>query len=242
MTTNNSIIDVPKPRFGINEVVYIRESALNGYLEPQKVALAFFDPDISKYWYSFKFSKSTPVTQTVGDIIDLKTKSQIQILEDDVCDYEEALILKRDFLTNELNKTMQQLSGVSGGPEIDVYGSNIDITNGDMTPRPDDFTDFGEQSVDTSAASGLARAFEIRNNGNYALNLLGNPLVQLFGDDDFEVISQPINVIQPGSTGIFRIAFKPLSAGRRTSIVMISSNSKTESLFKFAIEGQGVSS
>jgi hypothetical protein len=241
MTTNSTVIDIPKPRFGINEIVYIRESALNGYLEPQKVALAYFDPDIGKYWYSFKFKKSIPATQTVGDIIDLKTRNQIQILEDDLCGLEEALVTKRNFLTSELNKTLNQLQDVSGGPSIDVYGSGVDITNGDVTPGPEDFTNFGEQIVSVNQSVGLVRAFEIRNSGNYDLLLLGNPLIRLVGDEDFIVETQPFNTIRPGTTSSFRIAFKPINIGRRTTTVMIASNDKKESIFSFMIEGQGIS-
>jgi hypothetical protein len=240
-TSNTNIIDIPKPKFGINQVVYIRESALNGYLEPQRVSIAYFDPDIGKYWYSFKFKKSPPVTQTVGDIIDLKTKTQIQILEDDLCEFEEALIIKSNYLANELNKTMTQLHSVSGGPEIDVYGSNVKITDHDLTPSPSDFTDFGEQIVDADPAHGLIRPFEIRNNGNFDLSLLGNPLIRIIGDDDFTVVSLPINLIPPGSTSVFRIAFKPLAIGRRVATILIASNDKNDSMFTFVIEGQGVS-
>lgn len=242
MTTNSTVIDIPKPRFGINEIVYIRESALNGYLEPHKISLAYFDPDIKKYWYSFKFKKSTPVTQTVGDMVDLKTRNQIQILEDDLCNMEEALVIKRNFLTSELNKTLNQMQGVSGGPTIDVYGSGIDITNGDLTPGLEDFTNFGEQIISPNQSVGLVRAFEIRNNGNYDLLLLGNPLVRLIGDEDFIVEVQPLNTISPGTTSVLRIAFKPLNIGRRTATVMIASNDKEESVFSFMIEGQGISS
>lgn len=242
MTTNSTVIDIPKPKFGINEVVYVRESALNGYLEPQKVALAYFDPQIGKYWYSFKFKKSEPVTQTVGDIIDLKTKTQIQILEDDLCGFAEALVLKRNFLYNELNKTINQLAGAAGSPEIDVFGAGVDITNNDMTPNSNDFTDFGEQIVDTNPDHGLLRTFEIRNNGSFDLNLLGNPAVKLVGDDDFSIMSQPIqNVVNPGMSESFKIVFKPLSIGRKVATVIIQSNDKDESIFTFAIEGQGIS-
>jgi hypothetical protein len=242
MTTNNTnIIDIPKPRFGINQIVYIRESALNGYLEPQRIVLAYFDPDIGKYWYSFKFKKSPPVTQTVGDIIDLKTKNQIQILEDDLCKYEEALTLKSNFLTAELKKTSDQLHGITGGPEIDVFGNNHNITDHDLTPSPDDFTDFGEQVVDDDLAHGLIRPLEIRNNGNFDLLLLGNPLVKIVGDDDFSVISQPVGTISAGTTSVFRIAFKPLIIGRRVATVLIASNDSKDSMFTFVIQGQGIS-
>ncbi|MCK9281688.1 MAG: hypothetical protein M0P71_13765 [Melioribacteraceae bacterium] len=240
MTTNTTIIDVPKPRFGINEIVYIRESALNGYLEPHKVALTYFDPDIGKYWYSFKFKKSIPVTQTVGDIIDLKTKNQIQILEDDLCTYSEALIIKRNFLISELNKTNTAIGNIDGGPEINVYGSDKNITDGDLTPNFDDFTNFGEQPVNVDPSSGLMRVFEVRNLGNSDLILTGQPTVKLEGDNDFLIVTQPLNILNPKLSSPFRIAFKPLSIGRKTSTVIIASNDANESIFSFMIEGQGV--
>ena len=241
MTTNSTIISIPLAKFCIGEIVYIRESALNGYLEPQKVALAYFDPDIGKYWYSFKFKKNPPVTQTVGDIIDLKTKGQIQVLEDDLCSYQEALMLKRNFLNSELAKTITQIDSISGGPEIDIIGHGIDITNNDLTPNYNDYTNFGEQIVDINPDHGLMRTFEIKNIGNFDLNLLGNPPILLSGDNDFQVVSQPLlNVISSNSSQFFKIAFKPLSKGRKVASVIIHSNDKENSIFVFTIEGQGI--
>ena len=240
-----NIIRPTVPKFGINEIVYLRESALNGYLEPQKIKLIQFDPDINKNWYTFSFSKNSPNSQTVGDAIDLKSAVSFKVLEDDLLTYEEALIIKRDFLIRELSKVEQQLAQKLTGSIIRIYGNNHEIVDGDVTPEIDDFTNFGDAEIPQETTFGnisqgvVVRTFEILNDGGDILLFTAEPIIRLVGDDDFEIETYPLDRINPGTTSSFRIAFKPFILGRRTAAVVIATNS-SDSLFTFSIEGNGV--
>jgi len=243
----DEVVKIPQARFGINEIVYLRESALLGFLEPVRVYNARFDRDVRKIFYRFIFKKAAPDVQTVGDANNLKTVSQTEVIEDELLTFAEALLLKADALRRELAKTEAQLAGVVSGPEIDVFGNEKEIADGDATADSSDFTDFGTAKVASEATFGsidqgtVVRSFEIRNNGDVDLLLTGNPLVQLVGDDDFTVISQPLPTIPAGTGSVFSISFQPIIVGRRTATVIIASNDDDESTYSFAIEGEGVS-
>ena len=105
-----TIIRPPAPKYGINEIVYFKESAMMGHIEPQIIKYAAYDPGTNKMWYSFVFRKSQPTTQTVGDAIDLKSSVVIRIPEEDLITFKEALEIKRNYLVSELQKVEARLS------------------------------------------------------------------------------------------------------------------------------------
>lgn len=113
MATDTRIIKPPEPKFGINEVVYLRESAINGYLEPVKVYRLRYDPEIDMTIYTFIFKRGAAMTQIAGDAINLKSSHIIELSEDNLLNLVDALLLKKSFLENELAKTNQMISNIS---------------------------------------------------------------------------------------------------------------------------------
>lgn len=221
--SDNTIIRPKQPRFGINEIVYLRESALLGYLEHAKVYRVRFDPDYNKNFYVFLYKKSKPNTQIAGDAIDLKSSKIIEIIEDEIISYQEALIIKFSSLESELLKTKNQLAASDGFPNIDVAEQGTDIT----APL-----DYGDVNVGTLKR----REYEILNDGMSDLVLSG---VLLFGDDDFLIDKQPDLVIPPNNSSVFIVRFAPSSVGRKVGVVQIPNNVPSLSVLSYTIEGTG---
>jgi len=107
---DNTIIRPPQPKYGINEVVYLKESALLGFLEPAKVFRMRYDPDYKGYIYTFVYKRSKRRPQIAGDAIDLRSDKTIELSEDNLLTYVDALELKVTFLRSELAKAESQLA------------------------------------------------------------------------------------------------------------------------------------
>src|SRR5205085_6255814 len=108
--------------------------------------------------------------------------------------------------------------------EIDVSGNSQLIADGDAAPSGLDSTDFGPAAATTGS---VIRTFTIRNTGNAALNLTGNPRVEITGPSagDFTVLEQPAaSLAFGGDTTTFRIVFAPQATGLRTATVSIVNN------------------
>jgi len=222
---DNTIIRVPQPRFGIREVVYFRESALLGYLEPAKVKETFYDPELGKTFYVFEYKKSKPNTQIAGDAIDLKSAKRISVVEEELLTYQEALAIKLNALNAELDKTQTQIDNSLGSPEIDVVEAEATVP-----------LEFGDVAVGSS----VTREYSVTNNGGINLVLTGSPAVSVLGDaNDFLVTVQPISTIAPGDSATFTLRFAPVVVGRRVGVIQILSNDSTTSLLSFSVEGNG---
>lgn len=229
MGTNTTVITPPPLKFGINEVVYVRESALLGYLEALKVARAYYNPKIARNVYVFLFRKNKPDVQISGDAIDLLSNKKIALLEEDLVTFEEALSIKYNALSRELTKTNQQLAKY-GKPQIDV-----DVSEG---------TDFGDVPAgEPSAGAGghLDKTHKVLNEGELDLLLTGSPRVAVLGDeDDFIVMEQPASQIESGSNSEFIVRFAPAALGRRVAVILIVSNDPLTPNFAYSVEGVGI--
>ena len=124
-------------------------------------------------------------------------------------------------------------------PEIDVRGNNVSIAGGETTPTASAGTDFGKAEV---AGGSVTRTFTVANLGTGALNLTGNPLVQITGPQagDFAILAQPgTPVAAPGGSSTFRAKFDPSAGGLRTATVTLRSNDADEGTYTFTIQGIG---
>jgi hypothetical protein len=120
--------------------------------------------------------------------------------------------------------------------EIDVDGFGRSISTGDVSPSPEDATDFG--SVPSLGVT-IERTFTITNNGNADLVLTGSPFVSIGGPNaaDFTVTQMPAPVIAPGGHSDFKIAFRATDVGYRTAAVSIANTDDSENPFKFVVQG-----
>ncbi len=125
------------------------------------------------------------------------------------------------------------------GPEINIQGNGITITDGDTTPDVADNTDFG--SVDITGG-GSPNSFTIQNLGSSTLNLTGSsPYVTISGLNaaDFSVTAIPNNTIASTTSTTFIITFTPSALGLRTATLTILSNDPDEGTYDFSIQGTG---
>jgi hypothetical protein len=68
-------------------------------------------------------------------------------------------------------------------PEMGVLGNDVGIDDGDTTPGPEDFTDFGSADI---GGGTVTRTFTVRNTGSGALALSGTPRVAVSGSNAAE--------------------------------------------------------
>jgi hypothetical protein len=127
--------------------------------------------------------------------------------------------------------------GVSG-PEMDVRGNGVSITDGDSTPSFSDRTDFETTAVITGTVS---HTFTIHNLGGDDLNLTGVPKVSLSGTHaaDFNVTVQPSSPVTAGGSTSFTVVFTPSDSGVRTAAISIANTDDDENPYNFAIRGTG---
>ena len=109
------------------------------------------------------------------------------------------------------------------------------IANGDNTPSLIDGTDFGDVGVGNVETN----IFTIYNAGNSALNLTGSPIVELSGDSEFVVTTQPSSIVVALSTVTFEVTFTPIEEGLKTALVTIDNNDTNENPYTFTISASG---
>ncbi|MEQ9298625.1 MAG: choice-of-anchor D domain-containing protein [Cyclobacteriaceae bacterium] len=119
------------------------------------------------------------------------------------------------------------------GQEINLIGNSVDIADGDNTPSTTDDTDFGASSVIVD------RIFTIENEGDVVLNLDGTPIVDISGDTEFSILTQPVGttVAISGGTQTFEVRFDPGSIGVFTATISIDSDDSDEDPYTFDVMG-----
>ena len=130
------------------------------------------------------------------------------------------------------------IQGMGTDPEINVLGNNLDIANGNLIPRTDDYTDFGSQLIQSGT---ISKTFTIQNTGTGLLTL-GTNAVSLSGSDasDFSIKIQPaLSVTVNGST-TFTVEFGPTATGLRKTTVNIANDDGDENPYDFIIQGTGI--
>jgi uncharacterized repeat protein (TIGR01451 family) len=125
-------------------------------------------------------------------------------------------------------------------PEIDVRGGPAVLlaANGDITPDPNNGTDFGQANV---SGSTIDHTFSVWNTGTGALTLNGMPLVSLSGANaaDFTLMSPPTATVPSDSMTTFVLRFDPSAVGERIATVTIANDDSDEGAYSFSIRGTG---
>lgn len=155
-----------------------------------------------------------------------------------------------DLTANALNGTLNNFaltgltsnwaapgSGISGTtpdpqPEINVTGNAVTIVDGDITPSPSDFTDFG-------TVTSLVRTFTIENTGTGTLNI--SSIVSSGANaSDFVVGSIPTSVSAMSSAN-FTVTFTAGAYGMaRNATITVNSDDCDESTYDFAVTAFGL--
>jgi hypothetical protein len=127
------------------------------------------------------------------------------------------------------------ISAATSAKLMQVRGNAIAIPDGDVTPQPNDWTDFGLVNLGSSRS----RSFYIHNLGNTTLNLTGTPRVAISGPgaDKFTVTLQPASTVLPGSNRQFSIVFNALAIGDFTATVSIANDDLGADPYTFTIRG-----
>ena len=124
-------------------------------------------------------------------------------------------------------------------PEIHISGNGSVIANGDNTPAFSDSTHFG------NVPAGLGQAivtYTIPKHGKHNLKSYGKSGCEYCGvttQQIFEVVVQPSTSISAGSSTTFKIKHDPSQIGLRNATVNVTSNDPDNSLYTFAIRGNG---
>ena len=143
---------------------------------------------------------------------------------------------------NAANFCIKALTAASAG-EITVEGNDVNIVDGDMTPRDSeyaasDLTDFGHAGISGQTVN---HTFTIVNDGGDTLTLTGASPVSISGthSGDYSVTQPSTTTLAPGASTTFQITFDPSATGMRTATVNIASDDANEGTFNFDIQGKG---
>ena len=123
------------------------------------------------------------------------------------------------------------LAGAGANPELDVTIDGVAAT----TPGK---KDFGTISVLTSSA---ATTVTLKNSGAASL-VLKDPKVSITGATaDFTIDQSTLpTTIEPGSSGSFKVTFKPQTTGSKTAKLSISTNDIDEGTFIIDLTGSAI--
>ena len=83
------------------------------------------------------------------------------------------------------------------------------------------------------------RTFTVQNLGTAALNLTGNPIVNVTGTDAamFNITQPTANSIAAGANILFVVTFNPTSTGTKTATISITNNDSDESSYVINLTG-----
>jgi len=124
-----------------------------------------------------------------------------------------------------------KVTGVRGAPILELHQDSLLILNNSIVPL-----DFGQVTIGSGGFKTFA--FTIKNTGNIALNLTGNPIIQS-DNAVFSVQTQPANnTLNPADTAAFIIRYTPIAERVDNASITIANNSNT-ALFTINVTGNG---
>ncbi|HMO03676.1 MAG TPA: choice-of-anchor D domain-containing protein [Kiritimatiellia bacterium] len=121
-------------------------------------------------------------------------------------------------------------------PDVDVFGNNTLIADGDTTPTVTDHTDFGAVGINQS---NLVRTFTVTNSGSASLGL-GTVTTSGTHAADFIVLTQPAASLAVGGSTTFQVRFDPSASGQRNATLQFTNNVTGKNPYDFAVRGTGM--
>lgn len=135
--------------------------------------------------------------------------------------------------------------------DIALTGTGIDSGvaqvsgNGQVIPKdspsasPFNDTNFGKVEVNTGK---ISKTFTITNIGSDDLTFTADLAVAGGNAGDFTISNAPQNtdVLTPGSSATFQVAFDPAATGLRTTTLTITTDDGIDTTYTFVLQGQGV--
>ncbi len=145
-------------------------------------------------------------------------------------------------LSNDANESNYDFALSGTGleiPEINLQGNSTNILDGDATSGSTNNTDFGNSNVGTA----ISKVFVIQNTGLGNLTVTG---INFTGANasDFAITGTPTFPVTIASAASYSVTatFNPSALGSRNATMNINSNDADESLYDFAVSGNGVPS
>lgn len=81
------------PRWSVNDMIYLRESAILGFIEGYKVTNIIFDPKYNRWMYEVAIKHKGTEPNTVIDMYNLRKQEVLVLGENDLINQGEALDL-----------------------------------------------------------------------------------------------------------------------------------------------------
>ncbi|HLF51648.1 choice-of-anchor D domain-containing protein [Flavobacterium sp.] len=128
---------------------------------------------------------------------------------------------------------------ILSGPEINVTGNSVSISDNDASPSVTDATDFGSTDITSGT---VVKTFTIQNIGVAALNLTGlSPYLVIGGTDaaDFSLTVIPASPIAASGSTTFQVTFNPSTIGLKSATLSIANDDTNENPYNFTIQGTG---
>ncbi len=126
------------------------------------------------------------------------------------------------------------VSGVATGPEVNVAGLGVNITNNKFLTTTTDGTFLG---VVTGSATSLSSTFTVQNVGNEPLTISGVSM-RRGASSAFSIANVPTNIAPDGSAD-FTVSYD-VSKGSQMDTIAIASNDKDEAVYLFTVSAGGV--
>jgi hypothetical protein len=126
------------------------------------------------------------------------------------------------------------ISAVTSDVQALVRGNSTPIPNGSITPKLNDFTDYGSVNF----GSTRTRTFRVYNQGTFvSMTLFGSPIIRVTGADAhmFEVTLQPNSNVLPNSYRDFSIRFTGTAVGEFNATVYFENSDVVNNPYTFAI-------
>ena len=93
-----------QPKYKINNTIYLRESAMLGFIESYKVNGIIYDSHTSQWMYQINIKNRGPATSLMVDRVDLRAQESLYFKESELIEFCEAINLAISEAEQRINK------------------------------------------------------------------------------------------------------------------------------------------